>query len=321
MRLRRYLLIRLGQLIPVLLTVIVLNFVLVHLAPGDVALIMAGESPDPVYIQSIRERFGLDRPLHVQLLTYLTRVLQGDLGNSFRLQRPVTAIIAERAPATLLLVLSSLILAAVGGTVVGTWTARRVGSHLDAWLSAIAVGTYSVPVFWLGLMLILLFGIRLAWLPPSGMRNVLGVSPGLPRVLDLLQHMVLPVFTLSMVWFGQYVRIARSSVLQVLSEDFVTTARAIGYSGRQVLFGHVLRNALLPVVTVLGLQLGLILAGAVLTETVFAWPGLGQLIYEAILARDTPLIVGAYVIMGVCVVLASLLVDFVYAALDPRVNY
>jgi peptide/nickel transport system permease protein len=153
------------------------------------------------------------------------------------------------------------------------------------------------------------------------MTTVTGVAPGWPRVVDVVYHLVLPTLTLSTVWFGQYVRIARSSVLQVLSEDFVTTARAVGFPERQVLFRHVLPNALLPVVTVLGLQLGLALAGAVLTETVFAWPGLGQLVFDAVLARDTPLIVGAYVVMGVCVVAASLIVDLVYAVLDPRVSF
>lgn len=321
MRLRRYLLGRVLQLVPVLLAVVVLNFVLIHLAPGDVALIMAGENPDPVYMAAVRERFGLDRPAVVQLATYVGRVLRGDLGDSFRYRRPVLDIILERTPATLLLVLSAMALAAVAGTVVGTVLGRRANTRLDVWLSGIAVATYSIPVFWFGLMLILLFAIRLGWFPPSGMTTVTGVAPGLPRMLDIAHHLILPVLTLATVWFGQYVRIARSSVLQVLSEDFVTTARAVGFPERQVLFGHVLPNALLPVVTVLGLQLGLALAGAVLTETVFAWPGLGQLVFDAVLARDTPLIIGAYVVMGACVVAASLAVDLVYAMLDPRVSF
>lgn len=321
MRLRRYLLVRVLQLVPVVLAVVVLNFVLIHLAPGDVALIMAGENPDPVYMAAIRERFGLDRPPLAQLVTYVNRVLHGDLGDSFRYRQPVVSIIVERMPATLLLVLSSMALAAVVGTLVGTVIARRAGTRLDDWVSGVAVGTYSIPVFWLGLMLILFFAIRLGWFPPSGMTTVTGVGPGLARYLDIGHHLILPMLTLSTVWFGQYVRITRSSVLQVLSEDFVTTARAIGYPERQILFGQVLPNALLPVVTVLGLQLGLALAGAVLTETVFAWPGLGQLVYDAVLARDTPLIVGAYVVTGLCVVAASLIVDLVYAILDPRVDF
>jgi peptide/nickel transport system permease protein len=282
---------------------------------------MAGENPDPVYMAAIRERFGLDQPVLVQLGTYVLRVLRGDLGDSFRYRRPVLEIILERTPATLLLVISALALAAVIGTVVGTILARRANTRLDAWLSGLAVGSYSIPVFWFGLMLILMLAIRLGWFPPSGMTTVTGVAPGWPRVIDVAYHLVLPTLTLSTVWFGQYVRIARSSVLQVLSEDFVTTARAVGFPERQVLFRHVLPNALLPVVTVLGLQLGLALAGAVLTETVFAWPGLGQLVFDAVLARDTPLIVGAYVVMGVCVVAASLIVDLVYAVLDPRVSF
>jgi peptide/nickel transport system permease protein len=319
-RLRRVLFLRLLQLVPVLLVVIVLNFALIHLAPGDVSLAMAGENPDPVYMAAIRERFGLDQPVHVQLLTYVGRVVQGDLGDSFRSRRPVMATLLERVPATLLLVATALALSSSLGTLVGTWIARRAGSARDVWVSGLAVASYSVPVFWLGLMLILFLAIRVPIFPPSGMMSVTGVEPGIARWLDVLHHLFLPALTLSAVWFGQYVRIARSSVLQVLSEDFVTTARAIGFPERRVLFGHVLPNALLPVVTVLGLQLGLMLAGAVLTETVFAWPGLGQLVYEAILARDTPIIVGAYVVMGICVVAASLIVDLVYASLDPRVE-
>lgn len=321
MRLRRFLLKRLVQLLPVILTVIVLNFFLIQLAPGDVTLIMAGENPDPNYMQAIRERFGLDRPPHVQLFTYISHVLRGDLGDSFRYRRPVLEIIGERIPATLLLVFTSLLFGSIVGTLVGALLAQRAGSRLDQWVSGGAVACYSMPVFWLGLMFILLFSIRLGWFPVSGMRSVFTPPTALGRMLDVLHHLVLPALTLGMIWLGQYIRIARSSVLQVLHEDFVTTARAVGYLDRQVLFGHVLRNALLPIVTVLGLQLGLVLAGAVLTETVFAWPGLGTMVYDAILSRDTPLILGAFVVMAITVVVAALIVDLAYAVLDPRVEF
>ncbi len=320
MRLRRYILFRALQLIPVTLVVIVLNFLLIHLAPGDIAIILAGDSADPAYLETVRQRYGLDRPFHEQLWRYLVQVGSGDLGISFRSREPVFTEIMSRVPATLLLVGTSLLLSVVLGTWIGTWIARRPGSALDSWVSAGAVALFSVPVFWLGLMLVLLFSVRIPLLPGMGMASVDGPREGLGRVLDVAQHLVLPVLALMTVSVGQYVRLARSAVAEVMGESYITTARAVGYRERTILMRHALRNALLPVVTVLGLQLGLMLTGAVLTETVFSWPGLGRLIYDAILARDTPVIMGAFIAMSITVALAALVTDLVYAALDPRVK-
>ena len=320
MRLRRYILFRALQLIPVTLVVIVLNFLLIHLAPGDIAIILAGDSADPAYLAVIRARYGLDLPFHDQLWRYLVQVASGDLGISFRSREPVFSEIMSRVPATLLLVGTSLLLSVVLGTWIGTWIARRPGSALDSWVSAGAVALFSVPVFWLGLMLVLLFSVRIPLLPGMGMASVDGPREGIGRVLDVAQHLVLPVLALMTVSVGQYVRLARSAVAEVMGESYITTARAIGYPERTILMRHALRNALLPVVTVLGLQLGLMLTGAVLTETVFSWPGLGRLIYDAILARDTPVIMGAFIAMSITVALAALVTDLVYAALDPRVK-
>ncbi len=317
---RRYLLYRVLQLVPVTLVVIILNFLLVHLAPGDVSIILAGESADPAYLASIRERYGLDRPFLEQLWRYLVQVGSGDLGVSFRSREPVFAEIMSRVPATLLLVGTSLALSVVLGTWIGTWIARKPGSAVDSTVSAIAVALFSMPVFWLGLMLVLLFAVELQVLPAMGMTSVDGPREGFGRVLDIAQHMVLPVLALSTVSLGQYVRLARSAVAEVMGESYITTVRAIGFPERTILMHYALRNALLPVVTVLGLQLGLVLTGAVLTESVFSWPGLGRLIYDAILARDTPVIMGAFIIMSVTVALASLVTDLLYAALDPRVK-
>jgi peptide/nickel transport system permease protein len=314
------LLYRVLQLVPVTLVVIILNFLLVHLAPGDVSIILAGESADPAYLASIRERYGLDRPFLEQLWRYLVQVGSGDLGVSFRSREPVFAEIMSRVPATLLLVGTSLALSVVLGTWIGTWIARKPGSAVDSTVSAIAVALFSMPVFWLGLMLVLLFAVELQVLPAMGMTSVDGPREGFGRVLDIAQHMVLPVLALSTVSLGQYVRLARSAVAEVMGESYITTVRAIGFPERTILMHYALRNALLPVVTVLGLQLGLVLTGAVLTESVFSWPGLGRLIYDAILARDTPVIMGAFIIMSVTVALASLVTDLVYAALDPRVK-
>jgi peptide/nickel transport system permease protein len=320
MRLRRYVAFRVLQLVPVVLVVIVLNFLLVHLAPGDVSILLAGENADPAYMATIREAYGLDRPFHEQLLRYLRQVLGFDLGRSFRSREPVFDEIMARVPATLMLVGTALLIAVAAGTAIGTLIARRPGSTLDTLVSAASVSLFSIPVFWLGLMLILFFGVRLGALPTSGMASVDGPRAGIGRVLDVAQHMILPVLTLSTVWIGQYVRLARASVAEVLSESYIVTARAIGFPERRVLMHHALRNALLPVVTVLGLQLGLALTGAVLTETVFSWPGLGRLLYDAILARDTPVIMGAFIVMSFTVALASLATDLLYAALDPRVS-
>jgi peptide/nickel transport system permease protein len=317
---RRYLLLRVFQLVPVTLVVIVLNFLLVHLAPGDVSIVLAGDNADPAYLAIIRERYGLDRPFLEQLWRYLVQVGSGDLGVSFRSREPVFAEIMSRVPATLLLVGTSLFLSVALGTLVGAWIARRPGSALDSSVSALAVALFSMPVFWLGLMLVLLFAVELQVLPAMGMASVDGPRDGLGRALDIAQHMILPVLALTTVSFGQYVRLSRSAVAEVMSESYITTVRAIGFPERTILMHYALRNALLPVVTVLGLQLGLVLTGAVLTETVFSWPGLGRLIYDAILARDTPIIMGAFIVMSVTVAFASLLTDLVYAALDPRVK-
>ena len=297
-----------------------LNFLLIHLAPGDVAIILAGDAADPAYLATIRTRYGLDLPFHDQLWRYLVQVGSGDLGISFRSREPVFTEIMSRVPATLLLVGTSLLLSVVLGTWIGTWIARRPGSALDSWVSAGAVALFSVPVFWLGLMLVLLFSVRIPLLPGMGMASVDGPREGFGRVLDIAQHLVLPVLALMTVSVGQYVRLARSAVAEVMGESYITTARAVGYPERTILMRHALRNALLPVVTVLGLQLGLMLTGAVLTETVFSWPGLGRLIYDAILARDTPVIMGAFIAMSITVALAALVTDLVYAALDPRVK-
>jgi peptide/nickel transport system permease protein len=320
MRLQRYILLRLLYLAPVVVAVIVVNFLLIHLAPGDVATTLAGDDANPEYIAHIRNLYGLDRPFLEQLWTYLSRVAQGDLGVSFRSREPVLVEIMRRVPATLLLVGTSLGVAVLVGTACGALIARRPGGKADTAASAIAIALYSVPVFWVGLMLVLLFGVNLRWLPVSGMYDLMGPREGWRGALNVARHLVLPTLALSTVWIGQYLLLARTSVIQALAEPYVTTARAVGFPERTILLHHALRNAMLPLVTVLGLQMGLVLTGAVLTETVFSWPGLGRMIYEAILTRDTPVIMGAYVVMSFTVAIASLVTDIAYAALDPRVE-
>ncbi len=321
MRLRRYFLRRVLQIIPVVLVVIVINFVLIRLAPGDVAVVMAGENADPSYVEAVRVRYGLDKSISRQLLIYLGSLLRGDLGTSYVYGQPVGAVIGMRMGPTVLLALVSLLSAAGLGTIVGTMMSRRLGSRLDTVVCIGAIVSCSIPAFWLGLMMILLFSVRLGWFPASGMYSIGSSGVGLARVGDMALHLIMPATTLACVYFGEFVRLSRASVTEMLNEGFVVMARAIGFSERTILIKHALRNALLPLVTMFGLQLGLVLAGAVLTETVFAWPGIGRLLYESILARDIPVIVGTYIVLAICVAVCSLITDLVYAYVDPRVGY
>jgi len=321
MRIWRTGLTRLLQVFPVLLVVVVLNFTLIHLAPGDISGLLAGESADPAYLAGVRAQYGLDQPYIVQLWRYIATVASGDLGLSFRTHQPVLWEVLQRTPATLLLVGTALTCSIVVGTTIGAWIARKPGGWLDQIISLVSISLFSIPVFWLGLMLILIFAVWNRWLPTSGMKTPGGPREGLAMVTDVLRHLVLPALTLAAAWVGQYVRLSRSAVQAVLAESYITTVRAIGFPERRVLLHYALRNALLPVITVFGLQLGLVLAGATLTETLFSWPGLGRLIYDAILARDTPVIMGAFVMMSFSVALASFATDIAYAALDPRVRF
>jgi peptide/nickel transport system permease protein len=312
-----YLIRRVLEMILVVLVVAVLNFTLIHLAPGDVAVYMAGEEAGPEYISAIKHEYGLDLPLYVQLGKYMARLLHGDFGHSFTRGEPVVDIIIARMPATLLLMGSSLILGALVGTLGGALAARYVGSMVDYLISGLSVAAYSTPVFWLGLMLIYAFSVHLNWLPSSGMMSFLEEQRGIG---DILLHMTLPVLSLTIYYVGQNIKVARASVAEAIQDDYITTFRAVGFKERTVFLKHALRNALLPIVSMTGLQFTQLTAGAVLTETVFSWPGMGQLMFQAVLARDYPLIMGGYILMSVMVVVFTLLVDFIYVALDPRIE-
>jgi peptide/nickel transport system permease protein len=304
-----------------LLAVIVLTFGLVHLAPGDPIYVLAGDSGDPAYYAEMRARFGLDRPLLEQLAVYLANVARGDLGYSYIQKQAVWALILGRLPATVLLVGSALTLATALGLVLGTLAARRAGSPLDHLLAALSAAVYGLPVFWLGQLLVLLFAVELGWFPVQGMTTARGSATGLALVGDVARHAVLPATTLALHVLPPLLRVTRGSVGQVLASDSLRTARAKGLGGRVLWSRHVLRNALLPVVTLVGGQAGPLLTGAVLVEITFAWPGLGRLLYDAVAARDYPVLLGIFVFVALAVVLANLLTDLVCAALDPRVRY
>ncbi|WP_295531750.1 ABC transporter permease [uncultured Pseudacidovorax sp.] len=313
---------RLLQALGLVLAVVVLNFALVHAAPGDPVETIAGMSGgmSEELKTELRQSYGLDRPLPVQLGIYLGRVARLDLGQSYIFNLPVAELIAERIPATLLLVLSSVVCAFLIGTALGVLAARKPNGWLSQAITVFSLVGFAAPVFWSGMMLMILFASVWPILPVSDMRSVDSDGRGLAGVVDVLWHLVLPMFTLSMVYLAQYSRLARASMLEVLGADFIRTARAKGLAEGVVLYKHALRNAVLPVVTVLGLQFGNVLAGAILVETVFNWPGLGRLAYESVLRRDYPTILGVLLLSAVVVLVMNLLTDLCYRLIDPRIK-
>jgi len=317
-----YLVVRLLQLFPVMLVIVVVNFVLIHLAPGDPSLYLIGDAPvSDEFLAAVRARMGLDRPLIEQLLIYLGEVARGNLGYSYISRAPVTDVILARLPATLLLMASQYVIAIVVGVYLGVISARRQGGGVDTFVTLFSVTGYALPVFWLGQILILIFAIKLGWFPAQGMLSLREELTPWQTALDVLHHLVLPSATLAFFNLALIVRLTRANMLQVLRLEYIIFARSKGLSERAVVYRHALRNAVLPVVTIIGLNIKTLVAGAVLTETVFAWPGLGRLTYDAIYARDYPVLMGMFVLIGLIVVLANLLTDLVYAWLDPRIRY
>lgn len=316
-----YVLQRIAQAVPVLLVLVVFNFVLIHAAPGDPIYLLAGQSGDATYYAEMRARFGLDRPLPEQLGRYLFNVARGDFGYSFAYRQPVFQVIVSRVPATLLLSLSGLGIATLLGVWLGVLSARSAETPLDHLISAGTLVGYSMPAFWLGQVLLIVFSAGLGLFPVQGMTTARVSYTGLSYVLDVLWHLVLPALTLGLLQLALVTRLTRAGLLEVLSEDYVRTARAKGLAPRIVLYRHALRNALLPVVTVVGGHVGTLLAGAVLTEIIFAWPGLGRLIYDATLSRDYPLLMAVFLVVSASVIVVNLLTDLTYSVLDPRVRY
>jgi len=321
-RLLRYVLWRLLQAIPVILGVTVLCFLMLQLAPGDLAEVLAGESggASPGYIEELRARYGLDRPVLVQLAIYIKNVLFLDLGFSFRHNANVTDLLLERMVPTLLLMGFTLLLSVGLGALAGLFAAIWVRTFRDHLISVVAIVAYATPLFWVGLMLILVFSVWLDWFPTSGMENVVMFYEGWDRVVDIAHHLVLPVVTLSLFYMALYARLMRATMLEQRGLDYVTTARAKGLTERQITFRHVLRNAVLPVLTMAGVQVGALLGGSVVVESVFAWPGLGQLAFEALFSRDYNLLLGIFFMSACLVVAVNIIVDVLYVLLDPRIT-
>lgn len=318
----RYILRRILQAVPVVLGVVTLCFLLLQLAPGDLATVLAGESGGATasYIDELRVRYGLDKPVYVQLLVYIKNVAFLDLGFSYRHSMPVIQLLLERLWPTLLLMGATLALSVGLGVFSGLFAALWVNTWKDHVISVAAIIAYATPLFWVGLMLILMFSVGFDLFPTSGMEDVVQFYEGWHRVVDIAHHLVLPAITLSLFYLALYARLMRATMLEQRGLDYVTTARAKGLTDSQITFRHVLRNALLPVVTVAGVNFGGLLGGSVVVESVFGWPGLGQLAFDALFSRDYNLLLGIFFLSSCLVVAVNLIVDIVYVFLDPRIK-
>ncbi|MBB3211881.1 peptide/nickel transport system permease protein [Herbaspirillum sp. Sphag1AN] len=314
---------RLLQLVGVVLGVAVINFFLLRLAPGDAAQVLAGEAgaATPEYMAALRTQFGLDQPLLVQFGKYLLNLAHFNLGYSFRHGMPVAQLIGERVPATLLLMGASILFAVLVGSALGAIAAYRVGKLVDVLISTLALLFFATPLFWIGLMLVVVFSVWLDWLPVGGMFTVEAGYTGWAHIVDVARHLVLPSVTLGLFYMAVYTRLMRATMVEVRRQDFVRTAVAKGARAPRVLFAHVLRNASLPLVTMLGVQISSIIGGAVLVETVFSWPGLGRLAFEALFQRDFNLLLGILLCSSIVVIVVNWIVDFVYTRLDPRIRF
>ncbi|OQP36206.1 ABC transporter permease [Pantoea latae] len=313
---------RLLQGIPLLFGVIVINFALMKMVPGSLLDVMTAEQQvtDPAMIERLRHLYGLDQPVLTQLLHYLWSVCRLDLGFSFRQNMPVLDVILAHLPATLILMLASIALAVLVGVGAGVLAAMRVNSLWDTLISTLAVICFAAPSFWLGIMLVILFSVKLGWFPVGGMESIgVTLSPW-GQALDILHHLALPAITLGLFYAATYARVMRASMLEVGQMDYVRTAQAKGLSRTRVVLRHQLRNALLPVVTLLGLQLGTVLGGSIVIEAVFSWPGIGQVLFDSVMSRNFPLILGILVLSSLLVIVINIVVDVAYSRLDPRVR-
>ncbi|QCN98414.1 ABC transporter permease (plasmid) [Azospirillum argentinense] len=307
---------------PMVVVMIIVNFLLLKAVPGDLVDVMAGESGIATAEQmaDLRARFGLDRSALDQFQAYLSQLLRFDLGFSFRYSRPIADLVLERLPATALLVTVAVLAAVAVGVAAGVLAGRRPGGHFDRAVSVLSSLIFAVPSFWIGLVGIVLFAVHLRWLPIGGYATVGAPGAGWPHVVDVAAHLVLPAATLGLGYAALYARVTRAAVIETSRLDFVRTARAKGISETRVTLRHILRNALLPVVTLSGLKLGSMLGGAVVVETVFSWPGLGRLAFEAVADRDVNLLLSLFLCNSLLVIVMGILVDVSYAALDPRIE-
>jgi peptide/nickel transport system permease protein len=332
---KRYIIKRILLLIPVLLGVSILSFSLIHLAPGDPARTIAGEHASPEILQVIQEKYGLDKPLVTQYWVWLRQVLKGDLGRSIVTNERIAKEILDRFPATVELTFFSMFIAIAVGAFAGIVSASKQYSALDYTTMGVALFGVSMPVFWLGVMLMMVFGVFLRWLPISGrintlisFRRITGlylldsiIGLNWPAFSSAVRYLILPSVALGTIPMATIARVTRSSMLEVLRQDFIRTERAKGLPERMVIYKHAARNALLPVITVIGLNFGILLAGAILTETIFSWPGIGRYVVKAVQMRDYPAVQGCVLFFAFMFVIVNLVTDLLYAYIDPRIKY
>jgi ABC-type dipeptide/oligopeptide/nickel transport systems, permease components len=329
---------RLLMIIPVLLGVSVIAFALIHTAPGDPARVIAGEHASQQVIDAITEKYGLDKPLYVQYGIWLKSAIHGDLGKSIISNEKVSTEIFDRFPATIELTIFAMLFAIVVGILAGVISASKQYSAADYASMTVALFGVSMPVFWLGIILVMIFGVWLGWLPIGGridtafvvgdfrritgfmiMDSAIQINSG--AMIDSIKHLILPAIALGTIPMAMIARITRSSMLEILRQDFIRTERAKGLSERVVIYKHALKNAMIPIITVIGLNFGLLLAGAILTETVFSWPGVGRYVVKAVLQRDYPAVQGCLLVFAFVFVVVNLATDLIYAYIDPRIHY
>ncbi len=300
----------------------VLNFFLLQAAPGDVVDAMLAEAGggDPELAARLRKQYGLDQPLYIQLIKYLGQVFRGDLGYSFYYDQSVAALLIGHLPTTLMLTLSALVLAVIIGTLFGVYAALKPNGIFSNFVTVLSLFGYATPVFWLGMIILLVFALYLPLFPAFGIRSWPQPENTFDRILDMIHHLVLPTFTLAILYLASYSRISRASMLDVLGSDYIRTARTKGLSEFRVIFKHALKNAAMPVVTLAGLQLAQVFSGAVLVETVFSLPGVGPLLYESIVRRDFPVILGVLFGAATTTIIANIITDIIYSWMDPRIK-
>ncbi len=330
-----YIIKRLGQVIPVIIGVSIIAFSLMHLVPGDPARTMLGERANQEQLNIIREKYGLDKPLIIQYGIWFKDAIQGNLGRSITSHDYVLKEIFNRLPNTIELSITAMIFAIIIGCIGGIISATKQYSITDYICMGIALFGISIPVFWLGIMLMMIFGVYLGWLPIGGRIDLLIpfysvtgfmvldsiITGNFPALISVLRHLILPTIALGTIPMAIIARVTRSSMLEVLRQDFIRTERAKGLSEKIVIYKHAVRNAMIPVVTVIGLNFGLLLAGAILTETVFSWPGVGSLVVKAVYERDYPLVLGSILIFAIIFVIVNLITDIFYTYIDPRIHY
>lgn len=311
---------RVVSAIPTLFLVLVVAFVATRLAPGDPITLLAGELAPLELIDELKAKYGLDKPLYVQFFYYLAGLFQGDFGFSYSHRQNVLEVISERIPATVLLVGLSILFALVIGVMIAVISARHPNSILDKLLSSFSMFGYSIPVFWLAQLLIFFFAVKINLFPAGGMIDLRTPHAGLAYAIDIMYHVALPTLNLGLIYTGLIARLTRAEMDEVLTQDFILTARAKGIPEKRVIYRHALRNALSPVTTMVGVMIGLMFAGAIFTETIFSWPGLGRLLYDALFSRDYPVVTAMFIITSFLLIVVNGIVDVVYGIIDPRIR-